>query len=229
MADTEWYRRSTWTTADQAEFRERLNRSRGSSHKAQYLQIQAGYLQQQGGRSMQLAALELLDELIREHPERVQLAAAHQQRAECMSELGRLEESLIEYDAALAAERAYPSVRGTAYLGFAELVLTLGRSDRYAEVLETLDRYAGDELFPVLQYRSAAARAFIFEQQGRHDLAAQYAKKALEAARETESPFRYHRKLGLVDHPDRLVQARLRKLAALPVHPNQSVPGTLGR
>jgi hypothetical protein len=52
MSKTEWFRRTTWTPEDEASFRARLKRSRGSFHKAQYLRIQAEHLQEVGTGAM---------------------------------------------------------------------------------------------------------------------------------------------------------------------------------
>lgn len=213
MARDDWLRRSTWSPHDRDEFRARLNRSRDSRSKAQYLRIQAHHLQEVGHPPLLEAALQLLEEVVQEHPDPMQLAAAHQQRAECLSALERPEEAIEAYRQAFAAERAFPHIRGTAYLGFAELVLSMGRDDLYPEALAILGEFARDELFPVVQYRSHAARAFLLEALGQDDPAMEHARSALEAAAESESPFRYHRKLGLVDTPDEAEQQRLRGIA----------------
>ena len=89
MKKPEWYRRTTWTPDDKADFEAHLKRSRTSFHKAQYLRIQAVHLQQVGTDSMLHAAMELLDRMIRDYPEASQLSSAWQQRGQCLVDLGR--------------------------------------------------------------------------------------------------------------------------------------------
>jgi len=63
------------------------------------------------------------------------------------------------------------------------------------------------------QYRAAGAAAFLAESLGHLDDARAFATQALSAAARIESPFRYHRTLGLVDASDEDVQRRLWHLA----------------
>jgi hypothetical protein len=127
--------------------------------------------------------------------------------------LGRTDEALAAFRAALAAERSQPNVHTLAYLGFAELVLAHDRRELYPEALATLDEFGTDEVFPATQYRSAASRALLHEALGDPTRARQCAALALAAAAKTESPFRYHRKLGLVESADSKLQAQLQRLA----------------
>jgi hypothetical protein len=100
--------------------------------------------------------LESLEELVRDYPERVQLAEAHKQRAECLAALGSVDDAIAAYRNSLGAQRAFPQVRGLAYLGFAELILGHGREDLYPEALSLLDEFGREEMFPIHRYRSAA-------------------------------------------------------------------------
>jgi tetratricopeptide (TPR) repeat protein len=202
MASSEWYRRRTWSVTDQTDFETRLKRARTPYRRAQYLRLQALHLQEVGSPELHSAALELLDRLLREYSsETSQVAQAHEQRAQSLSALGRHQEALDAYRAALDAETIYPNWQTEAYLGYAELVLALGRVELYDEVLALLKAHHSSELFPIQQFRSASARAAIYEAQGERDLAGEAAVAALAAAAKTESPFRYHRTLGLVRPP----------------------------
>ncbi|MDP9351810.1 MAG: hypothetical protein M3P51_09770 [Chloroflexota bacterium] len=214
MSHAEWFRRSTWTAEDKADFTARLKRSRGSSNRAQYLRIQALHLQEIGTEALLQAALGLLNQLITDYPDPLQLASAFHQRAQCLSDLGRYPEALESYRSAFVARRAMPNVHDDAYLDFGELVLALRRSDLYDEALSALEEFGGDEMFPAHRYQAAMIRALIADERGDSTTARRYAEEALKAADATQSPFRYHRKLGLVRFvlPD--VFARLRALAA---------------
>jgi len=103
MSKVEWFRRTTWTAADAADFAAHLKRSRSDFHKAQYLHIQAGHLHAVGVPELTAVALGLLDQLVTDWPSESQLSIAHAQRAQCLVDLGRSAEALDAYRAALLA------------------------------------------------------------------------------------------------------------------------------
>ena len=88
MSKLEWYRRTTWTDVDRVDFDTRLKRSRGTGNKAQYLRIQAYHLAEVGNEE---GAIQLLDRLFAEFPEKLQLAQAHEQKGSSLARLGRIE------------------------------------------------------------------------------------------------------------------------------------------
>jgi hypothetical protein len=102
MSCTDWFRRSSWTDRDQEEFNARLQRSRGEGNKAQYLRIQAFHLAEAG---LDAAAIELIDRLITEFPQKTELASAHHQRAESLAKLGQADSAIAEYRATFQVER----------------------------------------------------------------------------------------------------------------------------
>ena len=213
MSKVEWFRRTSWTSDDQAEFASRLRRVRTPFKRAQYLRIQALHLQEVGEGELTCAALGLLDRLLAEDPEPTQLSAAHMQRAECLVDLGRPEEALEAYRCAFEAQRREPNWRNSAYLGFGELVIALRRRELMHEASAVLDEFGGDEVFPIDRYRAGAIRALIAEEQGSQATAREWARSALTAAAATESPFRRHRKLGLVRSIEPEVFEHLKRLA----------------
>jgi tetratricopeptide (TPR) repeat protein len=214
MGKPEWFRRTTWTERDAAEFDERLARSRGANRKAQCLRIQAVHLFEVGDLSLTRAALGLVDRVIAEFPDPFQLAPALSLRAEALVDLGRPEEALETYGRALEARRAFPQVGDDGYLGFAELVIALRRRDLYAAAVAALDEFADRVQFPIEEFRIAACRALVAAERGDSNGARRWAREALAAAAKSESPFRYHRKLGLVRGVDPLAFQRLKTLAA---------------
>lgn len=115
MGHHDWYRRTTWSQHDREEFQARLERSQGSSSKAQYLRIQAWHLAEAGHFNF---AIELLDQMLTEYADPMQLAMAHLQKADCWVKLGQDEAVVVEYCAALQSERELPNVQTFAYLDF---------------------------------------------------------------------------------------------------------------
>jgi len=208
----DWFRRQSWSEGDRADFQRRLSRVRSSRNKAQYLRVQAVCLKDAGTQNLLHPALELLDQLLKDVPERTELAIAHMLRAECLVRLHRNDEAVDAYRAALAAQRAFPTVGTDADLGLGELALALGRTDLYTETLEALEEFGAHKPFPVQQYRAAAISACISESRGDLEAARRFAEKALAAAAQKESPFRHHRELGLAGALESGLEARLRRL-----------------
>jgi tetratricopeptide (TPR) repeat protein len=216
MAEPEWFRRTTWSPEDHAEFQERLGRSRSTFKKAQYLRIQALHLAEIGTPHLLEAAITLLDQLITHFPDPFELARAHQQRARCLSDLGRHQEAIEAYEAAVIAQRACPNVQSGIPVDYADLVVGLHRTDLYARVESLLDEFpfSPGPQFPAGEYSHAVVRAFLAAERKDQAAARAYAEKALAAAAKTEAPFRFHRKLGLVSFVDPEVLAKLRAWCA---------------
>jgi tetratricopeptide (TPR) repeat protein len=209
---TDWFRRSTWTPGDQADFNSHLGRSR-PHNRSQYLRIQAHHLAEAG---RDVDALALLDRLIAEYPDRLQLAEAHKQRGDCLSRLGCADEALGAYGLAIDAQRAVPNVRTAAPLDYAFTVARLARRELYDQALTVLEEFAADAgsvVLPYEQFYRSAARALIWHART-HPGASGMAKRALEAASATYSGFARHPKFGLVGRVDDQVLERLRRVAA---------------
>ena len=214
MANDDWFRRTTWSSKDREEFFSRLKRSRTSYNKAQYVRIQAHYLASVGTEPLIRDALELLDYLFANYPERSQLSSAHFQRAKCLTDLGDYPLAIDAYRNAFEFQRKYPGWQTNAHGHFAELIVTLKRRDLYDEALAILDEFGESDVFPVDVFKREAARALIAEDRGDQARAADHARRALAAAAATDSGFRYHKRLGLVGFVDPDVTDRLRSLSA---------------
>jgi predicted Zn-dependent protease len=207
----EWYRKTTWSKEDERDFRARLKRAR--SHKRpQYLRVQAVHLLEAG---MPEPALQLLDEVLETAPEDTFVTWIHEHRAQTLIDLGRANEAISAYRAALESQRARPNVVGQAALSFAELVVAIKRQDLFDEVLKALEQSHSESPFPAIQYREGAVRALIADLQGDERTARSEAQRALEVAAISEAPFRRHPGLGLVRGVDPLVHTQLLKLAGL--------------
>jgi tetratricopeptide (TPR) repeat protein len=211
----DWYRRKTWTAADQDAFWTRFNRSRSAASKTQYLLIQAGSLLSVGDPDLVPPALALVDRVLGEHADEVFLSNAHYTRGQCLVALRRFDEALPSYRLSFEARRSHRGVQTLAYLDFAWLVLEMERADLYDEVLQVLDEFsAAGELFPMNAYRNAAARALLWAAKDDTNRAATYAREAIAASSKSESPFRHHRHFGVVNEIDQTLHARLFALAA---------------
>ena len=160
MSKTEWFRRTTWSDADRENFNAHLKRCRTAGNKAQYLRIQACHLAEAGRHA---EAIELLDRLFAEFPERFELAQSHAQKADALAALGQVAAAIEEYRAALQAERDFPQVRTNAWLDFGWLVVERELTDLYEEAARTLQEFGdvGGIMFPNTGYAYCAIQALL--------------------------------------------------------------------
>jgi tetratricopeptide (TPR) repeat protein len=208
MAD-EWYRKTTWGEADQADFFAHLKKSRDPGNKAQYLRVQAACLEEVGTPEFLKAAITLLDKMLAEFPELVWLAMAYGQKASCLAKLGDPDQAVVNYRLALGTERKFPNSRTQALNDFGMLVVEKKMTQLYDEALAVLDemKLPGTE-FPSDVYKSNGIRAVIAAHKGETERARQFARLALKAAALDHSGFRYHPTFGLVkDRESRFFRA----------------------
>lgn len=210
----DWYRNTTWSPDVQAAFYDRLHRARGSFNKAQYLRIQAACLAEAGHYE---PALQLLDEMLRDHPDPSQLASARLQRGDCLVGMQRVEEAVDEYRHALQAEREYPTVKTGAWLSIACVIAFYSMHHLYDEALRVLDEFGHPNgfMFPTERFKYAAALAFIADARGDHETARRFANAALESAAATHSGIRRHPHFGLVENLDEKLHQRLVSIAGV--------------
>jgi tetratricopeptide (TPR) repeat protein len=185
--------------------------SRDLFHKSRYVRIQALSLAETGRENFVRVALKLLSKLFAEFPDDSQLASAHLLAARCHEHLGNVPDAVAEFRLALNAQAARRSIDPGTALEFPWFIVTHELSELYGEALQLLE--AAHLAFPVQVFKAAAIRAFIAESRRDHLAAHQNAKEALLAGAATQSQFRYHRTLGLVDDGYQSVIERLRKLA----------------
>jgi tetratricopeptide (TPR) repeat protein len=208
MGRHDWYRRTTWTREDAAEFQARLARSRGDTSKAQYLRIQALYLAEAG---LHEPALSLMEQLLTNHAVRRELASTHLQRAKSFAAIGRNAEAVESFRSSLVAQRDYPTIRTNVELEFAWFIVVGQHVSLYAEVEPLLQQYMKEVglLFPVQRYKCAVVLALLAWEQGRSTEALKFVFEARKAASKQHSGFRYHAKFGLVSAIPNEVAQRL--------------------
>lgn len=212
MGSDGWYRRRSWSDEEERAFYERLKRSRGAFHKAQYLRIQAFHLAE---ANLHAAAIRLLDDLIANHPDASQLAAGLRQRGESKLRAGSVAEGMDDLRRAFEAERKFPSVRSFPCLTFAYEAAMRGLADLYDEAEAMLKEEAGDGgfPFPVQRFLYAASRAVIAGHRGDATKASELARRALRDAGAGHSGFSRHAQVGLVRDVEQNVREKLVELA----------------
>jgi len=208
----DWYRLTKWNPEHEANFRARLKRSRTAYHKAQYLRIQASTLLEAGLAS---AALSLLDEISEKSAEECE-ASVPLCRAQALWVLGDKPRSFESYMEALDAQRRSPT-RYRVALSFAEHFHDYEDGAHRCKLISLLDEELehgrGASMFPHLQYRYAVVSARLTEGLGQLEMAAAFARAALDASDRKHSGFANHPELGLVDSKNDLITFWLRKLA----------------
>lgn len=202
----DWFRNTTWDDAIERAFDEKLRRAR---RKEQYLRIQACTL----ACSHPEVALKLLDRYF-DLPDDFDHAQAHVDRATALIALGRVDEALAAYEAALTREAVFPNLQTQAYLDLPYIVATRGIRDQYRRALELLCGHESRLMFPVDRFRWHAAHALIAFATGEAGAAHNHAKRALEAASRDHSGFRYHPSVGLVTPQFEAVVKKLKVLCA---------------
>ena len=206
----DWFRKEAWSARDEGDFRARLSRARPEK-RPQYLRIQAEHLVEAG---LPEPALRLLDEFLELAPDDAFASVAHEARARALVDLGRPDEAVAAYRAALAAQRAHPQVKGYAALGLAELVVYTNRRSLFDEAVAVLDTLHEESPFPAVRYREAAVRALIADASGDRTAARRHAQEALSSAATLNAPFARHPGVGLVRQLDPLVHERLEAMCA---------------
>jgi tetratricopeptide (TPR) repeat protein len=212
MARDDWFRKTTWTDADEDAFFTRLRRSRSVFHKAQYLRLQAHSLAGTEQEPLVRAALALLDRLFTEFPDLSQLAQAHLLAAHCYEQLGDITSAIDHFRLSQDARSKYPNLDAGTDLEFPWFIVKHDISSLYDEALATLE--TAHLAFPVQIFKASAVRAFVASSRGDSQAATRHANEALEAAGLEKSQFRYHRTLGIVGAEYRPVIERLSDIAA---------------
>ena len=204
MADSQWFRNTSWNETVASAFEERLRRAR---RKGQYLRIQASTL----APIHPLVALELLDRYF-ELGDDFDHAQAHVDSATAYLSLGQIEDGVQSYEAALEREKVFPNVRTGAYLDLPYHIALLGLSDRYDQAISMLSDAAERLMFPVEHFKFHTVKAIINSAKGDNSSARADARTALEAATRDHSGFRYHPGIGLVSDKHTKALSKLRGL-----------------
>ena len=212
MAQTDWFRRTSWSDLEEHDFFERLDKSRSTLHRSQYLRLQAVSLLQTRQPRLIRVALRLLEVLVSGTPDPSELAAAHLHAAECYERLGDFPRAADQFRLSLHAWEAFPAADVGCALAFPWFVARHGLCDLYDEALNTLDK--AEAVFPAQIFREASVRAMVADDRGDKTAAAQHAHRALDAAGFKKSTSNRPSSLGLVGPEFREVIDRLGRMIA---------------
>lgn len=181
---TDWYRRKTWTKADEEEYFAKLGRVRKDG-RAQYLRVQAIELIKTKNDKLLNVAETLLNRILTDYPEN------RIEKSQTYNSLGEIYMLREDYDTAveyfqksLDFEKEFPNVITTAYLNYSETVVRAGKTVLYSEVEKMLvEKINNDPLrFPVQDYIMYSVMSVISKFKGDLELAKKYANLAEENA-----------------------------------------------
>lgn len=207
MSAEEWFRNTSWDIEIEKAFFARLARSR--TQRDQHLIIQALTLVRKHPH-VALRLVETYFETAKSDFEHVRALLA---RAEALLELARIDDALAAMKEILSTEQQRPSHKTTMFVDYPFLVATKKLRPEYERALLTLENRANDAKFPLDHFKRHVAASLIHADRQERAQARLHAEQALLAAQIDSSPFRFHRKLGLVGEEHRAVVETLQKLA----------------
>jgi tetratricopeptide (TPR) repeat protein len=212
MSKNDWYRRTTWDQADEDDFMARLNRARTDFNKAQYLRIQALYLQTEADPPLYEKSIKLLDLLFEKYPQSYEVASALLQKAQCLENLGRIKQATDAYIRSVEMDQKTSNINTRAPLEFARFVVKQRLKKHYKRAAKTLRDSKMLMLFPESVYLANSAMAIISEEQGNRRKAQKYASLALNALSVKDSGLHMRPEVGLVKDPDKEILERLKSI-----------------
>ncbi|TGK07691.1 hypothetical protein EHO59_06210 [Leptospira semungkisensis] len=217
----DWFRGPVWDEQTRLEFFQRLARSRGSFHKAQYARIKAHGLFESGDPERINESLKLLKTVEAEWPEPSEMAMCYLQMAQCHAALGQQEAAIESFEQCISAQRFYPNLQTRVLLDFPEYIAVNRLVNLYSRALELLsewEKQGAATVFPADKFTALASRAIFANDTKNLEQAIDLANQALSVSEVQHSGFRYHSRLGLVESEDPLLSA-IQLLAAGKVLP----------
>jgi tetratricopeptide (TPR) repeat protein len=187
---TDWFRNIEWNDEIESAFNRKLSRSK---MQEQCIRVQASTL----AKSHPEVSLKLLDRYF-DMPDDFYHAQAYCDKATALLALGRIDEAVESYDAAIAREEEFPQLQTQAHLELPFTVAVGKLSAQYPRALEVLGKYEDRLLFPVDYFKWHTAHALIAADQDQPESAIDHAREALAAADRKHSGFDSHPKAGLV-------------------------------
>jgi tetratricopeptide (TPR) repeat protein len=208
----DWFRKTSWSEQDQADFFLRLRRARPKS-RPQYLRVQAITLSDTSP-SLDEAAITLLDVVLQQYPDSFETVSALSAKGKCLERMGRTDDACGYYRLAVNQMRHKPNVQTWAWLDLAWLIAREMKQKDYDEAFGLIDEFGRKGLrFPVVEFQIEASRAFILSDRGELEKAADAARTALSAAAERVSGLTRHPTIGLVGDIPPIIQSRLNRIA----------------
>lgn len=216
VKNNNWFRKTTWSEEDQADFFAHLEKNDNPFHAAQYVRIQALHLQDAGVPRMLYSAIKLIDLMIEKYPHKSQLAMAHMQKAECLDALGHVDEAIQSFRDSLDAQRSFLKAPSAVALSYGTFAVNRELAHLYDEVFDVLEELSDLLTSPAQKFQHFAIKAVISEHRGDLHEARGFAREAINATQQVYSGTHYDKQnLELVEKPDSKLHRKVIALAGL--------------
>lgn len=221
MSSTDWYTRDKWNPEFAEEFWQKISRKRDPRMKAQLIRIQAEHLEKS---DLIDEALTLLHVILDEYSEIFDISQVYHQLGQCYIKKDKIDDAIETLKKSIAIENEKPNYQTGSWLTFAVLITEQKLTQYYDEFITIVEQLSskpgGIEArtrFPLDQYYFYGTLSNIEKHKGNIENSKKYVDLALAAAEKTESGFRYHPKLGLVQEKNTpfhnsLVSAKKKRL-----------------
>lgn len=202
MTDHDWYRKTTWTKKDKADYFERFNRSRSDQSKVQYLHIQALYLINTQKASLARPALELL-KLALQFKNEGFMPLIYYEMADAYKIIGDKKQIIESFRTAVYWEKYGHSMGTEAGKEYATYIVENSLGEYYDEALDAMEHRQKD-LLPIYDeyFVYHAVRAIIFDRRGEKDQVPAELNEAIKYFSLKKDIFVRHPGVGMID-PER--------------------------
>ncbi len=209
---TDWYRKKSWTKADEEHFFTKLSRARKNG-RAQYLKIQAIELLYTKDNKLLNIAKELLQKVLDDYPDNnLEKSSVYKIFGDIFLLEKNLEKAIEYYRKAIDFEKVYPNVKTNSDIIYSELIIKNQLTNEYLNVEKILEEKISGLLFPIDKYKVFSMLAILNYYNSNIQTAKEYALLANENAQAETSGLRYHKHLGIVSERDDFFDRIINKL-----------------
>jgi tetratricopeptide (TPR) repeat protein len=132
-------------------------------------------------------------------------SSAFKLKGDILYKMEKYDLALENYKNAIDFEKIYPQVKTDAYLNYSELVIELNKTELFRNVETILLKRVKELGFPKDKYIVNAILSIIYKYKNNMEKANYYKTLAEEAVNAEKSDFKWHKKLGLVNKRNNLL------------------------
>lgn len=176
----EWYKRKTWTKADEEEFFRKLKKTR-KYNRPQYLRAQAQTLIETERKDLLDTANKLLQIILDEYPKNLsEKSLVLQSLGNISQRKGETSLALEYYRQSIEFEQMLPDTHTDSFLLYAELVVKMKQVDLYDSAERLVKTKISKLVLPTYRYKAFAILSIIYKLKGDTVQANSYASLAEE-------------------------------------------------
>ncbi len=199
----EWYRNTTWDSKIEKMFEERIQRSRGMFHKAQYLFIQSYHLLENDDKNIQKIGINLMERVFRDYSEEWftnirgrSILGEHYKKNKKYGHSEKQYRTLLQ----LVKKYNRSGTDGLTEVHLAEIILLTNQENKYKEMYKLVVLNFPKNQIGLNNYKFFYTKicAYLCDKMNKTAKAKMFAKTALEIAKITEPQFSRHKTVGIV-------------------------------